>query len=74
MRKNSILIVDDKRSVISSLELLLSDYFERIDTLSSPKTLLRQLETHTYNVLLLDMNFSGGINTGNEGLYWLKRI
>lgn len=74
MKKNSILIVDDNRSVISSLELLLSDYFDRIDTLTSPKTLLRQLETHNYNVLLLDMNFTGGINTGNEGLYWLKRV
>lgn len=74
MKENSILIVDDKRSVTSSLELLLSDYFDRIDTLSSPKTLLRQLETHPYKVLLLDMNFTGGINTGNEGLYWLKRI
>ncbi len=74
MKQNSILIVDDNRSVISSLELLLSDYFERIDTLTSPKTLLRQIEAHHYNVLLLDMNFTGGINTGNEGLYWLKRV
>lgn len=74
MKNTSILIVDDKRSVLSSLELLLSDYFDHIDTLTSPKTLLRQLETHTYDVLLLDMNFTGGINTGNEGLYWLKRV
>jgi DNA-binding NtrC family response regulator len=25
-------------------------------------------------VVLLDMNFKSGINTGNEGLYWLKEI
>jgi DNA-binding NtrC family response regulator len=24
--------------------------------------------------MLLDMNFSAGINTGNEGLYWLQRV
>lgn len=74
MSKRSILIVDDKPSVLSSLELLLSDHFDCVDTLSSPKTLLRQLQSHSYNVLLLDMNFTGGINTGNEGLYWLKRV
>ncbi|MBP1666740.1 MAG: ATPase, partial [Bacteroidetes bacterium] len=27
-----------------------------------------------FDVILLDMNFSAGVNTGNEGIYWLNRI
>lgn len=27
-----------------------------------------------FDIILLDMNFTSSINTGNEGLFWLKEI
>jgi DNA-binding NtrC family response regulator len=74
MKQFSIIIVDDSKSVLSALELLFNGRFQKIKTLSSPNQLLTELGRHHYDLLLLDMNFSSGINTGNEGLYWLQRV
>ena len=74
MKQCSILIVDDNKSVLSALELLLSGRCKKLKTLPSPNMLLNELKSHAYDLLLLDMNFSAGINTGNEGIYWLQRV
>ena len=72
MKKNgNILIVDDNRGVLAALQLLLKPHFERIATLASPASLPAMLREEGWSVLLLDMNFTSGINNGNEGLYWL---
>ena len=71
---NTILIVDDNRNVLAALKLLLEREFRQVIALSSPNTLLRQIEQCRPEVVLLDMNFSAGLNTGNEGLYWLREI
>ena len=72
MKKNgNILIVDDNRGVLAALQLLLKPHFERIATLASPASLPAMLREDGWSVLLLDMNFTSGINNGNEGLYWL---
>lgn len=73
-KAESILIVDDNRGVLTALQLLLKPYFKEIRTLSSPVTLLTTLRKTSWNLLLLDMNFTSGINTGNEGLYWLHEV
>ena len=67
----SILIVDDNRSVLSALQLLLRPVFTRVVTLPSPVTLPSVLRQEAWQVLLLDMNFGAGVNNGGEGLYWL---
>jgi len=72
--KGKILIVDDKEELLSSLKYFLSGHFQTIDTLEDPNQLPELLSRVTYDVILLDMNFSAGISSGNEGLYWLKRI
>ncbi len=74
MKQFSLIIVDDSKSVLSALELLFNGRFQKIKTLPSPNQLLTELGRHRYDLLLLDMNFSSGINTGNEGLYWLQRV
>ena len=71
---NTILIVDDNRNVLAALKLLLEREFRQVVALPSPNTLLRQLEATPPDVVLLDMNFSAGLNTGNEGLFWLREI
>ena len=75
MKKNgNILIVDDNRSVLTALQLLLKPYFDKVGLLPSPATLPSTLKEEPWNVLLLDMNFTAGINNGNEGLYWLHEV
>lgn len=73
-KSGNILIVDDNRGVLAALQLLLKPYFNQITALSSPVTLPSMLREEEWQVLLLDMNFTSGINTGNEGLYWLHEV
>lgn len=74
MLAETILIVDDNKSVLTSLELLLEDEFERVETAANPNRILAVLDTMPVDLVILDMNFSAGVNTGNEGLFWLRRI
>lgn len=74
MEKGTILIVDDNKGVLASLELLLETEFSEIKTAGNPNQIISILNTSSVDVIILDMNFSAGINNGNEGLYWLKRI
>lgn len=74
MKNRNILIVDDNRGVLAALQLLLKPYFRIVRTLSSPTTLPAELRGEEWHVVLLDMNFTASLNTGNEGLYWLHEI
>jgi len=72
--KSKILIVDNSKSVLTALDMLLQSEFDSVLTLSNPNTLLSALYKNPIDVVLLDMNFTAGMNTGNEGLYWLRQI
>ncbi len=72
--KGNILIVDDNKSVLTALEMLLNSEFLEVYTLKNPNNLISTIQQNQIDVILLDMNFKAGINTGNEGLYWLKRV
>ena len=74
MAKGNILVVDDNRNVLLAIEMLLSQEFEKVSTISSPNLLISELRKNHYNLVLLDMNFKSGANTGNEGIFWLQRI
>lgn len=73
-KEGSILIVDDNKSILTALQILLSSYFERIITHTSPNRIKSTLREENIDLVLLDMNFSAGINNGNEGLFWLSEI
>ncbi len=72
--KSEILIVDDNKSVLMALEMLLQSEFDKVIALKNPNSLISALHKNKIDVVLLDMNFMAGTNTGNEGLYWLRRI
>lgn len=74
MKSGTILIVDDNKSVLSALELLLQPLCKEVVTSFNPNQIPSLLETKQFDAILLDMNYSAGINSGNEGLYWLKRV
>lgn len=73
-KQGTILVVDDNKAVLNALEMLLAGVFREVITLRTPNQIEAILESGRVDVVLLDMNFSAGINTGNEGLYWLSRI
>lgn len=74
MKNSRILIIDDNKSILSALELLLQPICEEVVTSPNPNQIPFLLKSKHFDTILLDMNFSAGINSGNEGLYWLKRI
>jgi DNA-binding NtrC family response regulator len=74
MSKGNILIVDDNMNIIRTLEILLGPEFEEVRGITDPNRIPTELRATEFNLIILDMNFLAGINTGNEGLYWLNRI
>jgi len=74
VQKGNILIVDDNKSILSALEILLTPEFKEVTLLSNPNQIPTELRKKDYNLIILDMNFQAGVNTGNEGIYWLGRI
>ncbi len=74
MTEGSILIVDDNKSILSALEILLTGEFRNVTALQNPNQLITELGKNDYDLVLLDMNFKAGTSNGNEGLYWIKRI
>ena len=69
-----LLIVDDHKQVLKALIQLLEPEFESVAGISNPNQIISHLKRERSDVVLLDMNFSAGVNTGNEGLFWLNRI
>jgi DNA-binding NtrC family response regulator len=72
--KGKILVVDDNKSVLTALEMLLQSEFYEVHTLKNPNSLISTIQQNQIDVVLLDMNFKAGINTGNEGIHWLNCI
>lgn len=73
-KKGTLLIVDDNKNILSAVKLLADKIFAKVVTLSSPTTLVSTIISEKPDVLLLDMNFHTGINTGNEGIFWLREV
>jgi DNA-binding NtrC family response regulator len=74
MIKGTLLIVDDNKSVISALEMMLQFEVEKVISINTPKRIHEVLEQNDIDIVLLDMNFQAGVNSGNEGLFWMKEI
>jgi DNA-binding NtrC family response regulator len=72
--QGKLLIVDDDQDVLDSLKIYLSYEFEMVKTISNPNLIPETIRAASFDIVLLDMNFSAGRNTGNEGIFWLKKI
>ncbi len=69
-----ILIIDDDTDVLTAVRLLLKPVVKEVITEKNPENIRAILARNTFDLILLDMNFNSSINTGNEGLFWLKKI
>lgn len=70
----TILVVDDNPAILTAAKICLDGVFERIITLSKPDSIMVTLNQETIDVILLDMNFTLGVNSGQDGLLWLRMI
>ena len=71
---NTILIIDDNPAILTALKICLAGVFTHIVTLSSTDRLVATMSEEQVDVVLLDMNFSLGVNTGQDGLFWLRTL
>ncbi len=72
--KARILIVDDDTDILLAAKMFLRQYFQMIHTEKNPENIPDLLRNETYDVILLDMNFSREATSGKEGFYWLNQI
>ncbi|MDE5880789.1 MAG: response regulator [Muribaculaceae bacterium] len=70
----TILVVDDNPAILTAVKICLANVFERIITLTTPESILVTLSQEHVDIILLDMNFSLGVNSGQDGMIWLSAI
>ena len=68
------MIVDDNAAILTAMRYLLDATFEQVLTTSTPDDILKLMAQQPVDLVVLDMNFTLGVNTGNEGLFWLRTI
>ena len=71
---SQILIVDDNKSILDSLDFLLQFKYNKIICINNPNQINEKLRCNQIDLVLLDMNFKPSSNTGNEGIFWLNEI
>ena len=72
MNTGTILIVDDNKGVLASPRTSARKLLQQdTDSFESKSDHRPADNARRIDVVILDMNFSAGINNGNEGLYWL---
>ena len=74
LKKAIVLVVDDDPDVLTAVKLLLKTEAAEVITEKNPENVNWLLQRNQVDLVLLDMNFNSAINTGNEGIYWLRKI
>lgn len=70
----TLLVIDDNPAILTAVKIALTGVFERVITLSAPDSVMTLLNQESIDVILLDMNFTLGTNSGQDGLLWLRSI
>lgn len=74
LKNANILVVDDDTDVLTAIRLLLKSKVKEVLTERNPNHIISLIRKHKFDIVVLDMNFNGLVNTGNEGIYWLNKI
>ena len=69
-----ILAIDDNEDILFALKLLLKPYVELVVTTSDPNEIPKLMGKESFDVILLDMNFTQDAISGQEGFYWLEKV
>jgi DNA-binding NtrC family response regulator len=60
--------------VLVAVKMLLRPEVKEIITEKNPEKILSLLAQNQFDLILLDMNYKSSLNTGNEGIFWLRKI
>lgn len=74
LKQARLLVIDDDPDVLTAVRLLLKTEVRDVVTEKVPAQIRDLLNSNQFDLILLDMNFDSSINSGNEGLFWLKKI
>ena len=74
LKNAKILVIDDDVDVLTAIRLLLKPLVKEIVVEKNPNNINLQIESKKFDLIILDMNFNGLVNTGNEGIFWLNKI
>ncbi|MBC3758339.1 sigma-54-dependent Fis family transcriptional regulator [Hyunsoonleella sp. SJ7] len=74
LKNANILVVDDDADVLTAMRLLLKSKAKEVVVEKNPVNIVSLIQKNKFDIIILDMNFNGLINTGNEGIYWLNKI
>ena len=69
-----ILVIDDDEDVLHAARLFLKQHLSLVHTEKNPANIPSLLKNESYDVILLDMNFTGDVTSGQEGFLWLNKI
>jgi DNA-binding NtrC family response regulator len=69
-----ILMIDDDEDVLLAAKMLLKKQNHHVIIEKNPNKIPFLLNNDTYDVILLDMNYSKDITSGKEGFHWLGQI
>lgn len=72
--QGKILILDDDMHVLLSLRILLEQHYEDVRAINNPSQIDTALEENEFDVVILDMNFSPGKSSGEDGMNILSKI
>ncbi len=73
-KSGKILIIDDDEDILYSARLLLKQLYAIVRIEKDPEEIPSILNAEHYDIILLDMNFTGDSTSGKEGFNWLKKI
>jgi len=74
LKNAAILIIDDDTDILTAVKMLLKTEAREVTTEKNPENIRSLLSEKKFDLVMLDMNFNSSINTGNEGIFWLKKI
>ncbi len=69
-----VLIVDDDEDILLAAKMFLKKHCKEVVIESNPKKIPFLLNQASYDVILLDMNFTEDTTSGKEGFFWLEKI
>ena len=69
-----ILVADDQPDLIDALRLLLKGEGMRVDAVSSPEAALAAIASGPFDLLLMDLNYTGDTTSGREGIDLVSRV
>ena len=70
LKNAKILAIDDDQDILGVVKMLLRSEVKEIITEKNPSLLAQ----NQFDLILLDMNYKSSLNTGNEGIFWLRKI